>query len=91
MTVPRPTSGVAWRIAPCGTAEVYVTHISRLTARVHSRVGKGWAKRAMHIARDDLFATREEARAEYRRRRAATSPGSGLNLTTQLDLLETAS
>jgi hypothetical protein len=80
------TSGTAWRIAPCGTREVYVTHLSRLTARVHSRVGKGWAKRAMHIARDDLFATRSEARVEYRRRRAATSPESGLNLTTNWEV-----
>jgi hypothetical protein len=79
---------MAWRIAPCGTREVYVTHLSALTARVHSRVGRGWAKQPMHIARTDLFDTREEARAEYRRRRQAAlaaDPFASLNLTTDVE------
>ena len=62
-------TGCAWRIAPCGTAEVYVVRlINEATASVCSRVGKGWAKKPMTIARADLFATRSEARAESRRR-----------------------
>jgi hypothetical protein len=78
----------AYRIAPCGTAEVYVVKlIDEHRASVCSRVGKGWAKRPMTISRADLFATREEARAEYRRRRAATSPESSLNLTTNLEVI----
>jgi hypothetical protein len=78
-----------WRIAPCGTREVFVTHLSALTARVHNRVGRrGWAKQPMHIARADLFETRAEALAEYRRRRQAAlavDPACSLNLTTDLE------
>ena len=78
---------MAWRIAPCGTAEVYVLAVSLLDAKVCSRVGRGWSRKAMTIARADLFATREEARAEYRRRRAdalAANPVASLNLTSDV-------
>jgi hypothetical protein len=78
-------SGAAWRIAPCGTTEVYVVRIlDETTASVCSRVGKAWAKKPMTIARADLFATRDEARTEYRRRRAAAVDQLSLNLTTDL-------
>ena len=77
-------TGPCWRIAPSGTTEVYLVRYSadHMSATVHSRgqVSR-WAKQPMEVAAADLFASQEEARAEYRRRRAAADPALGLNLT----------
>ena len=81
-------TGIAWRIAPCGTAEVYVLRtLEDATASVCGRVGRGWSRRPMTIARADLFATREEASAEYRRRRA---DALAVNPVASLDQMEDA-
>ena len=69
--------GPAWRIAPCGTTECYVSRIIGDTAIVSSRVGRGWAKKPMEISTDDLFADRSAARREYRQRREAAGGIAG--------------
>ncbi len=86
-------TGPCWRIAPSGTTSVYLVRYSadHMSATVHSRgqVSR-WAKQPMQVAAADLFASHEEARAEYRRRRALveTAPGrKAFNLTSGLALL----
>jgi hypothetical protein len=85
------TSRPVWRISSMGTQGCYfvrrVLPVSGpLEAWVCNRVGAtGWAKKPCLVAGADLFETRQEARAEYRRRRAAAlerDPHAGLNLTT---------
>lgn len=78
-----------WRIAPCGTTEVLLNKIHRtgnpVCASVSSHGQRSrWAAKPMMVPVADLFATRAEAAAEYRRRRAAAAPGASLNLTTDL-------
>jgi hypothetical protein len=80
-------SGGAWRIAPCGTQEVYIIRRDASVASVCNRVGNsGWAKKPMTVSVADLFNSRSEALAEYRQRRAAAlkqNPHASLNLTTE--------
>jgi len=73
----RFTAGPAWRIGPGGTLEIYLVRIDaeRSAAIVCSRGQRGrWAKVPMTIDARDVFATRDQARAEYRRRKAAGEP-----------------
>lgn len=82
----RMLSGPAWRIASSGTKLCFLERICEDgTALITSRVGAGWAKRPMRVAAADVFVTRNEARAEYRRRRHIAThidPHASLNLTT---------
>jgi hypothetical protein len=72
----------AWRNAPCGTTPVMFDRMSGSTAIVYSRGQRSkWAQKPITIDARDLFATREEALAEYRRRREALHPGASLNLS----------
>lgn len=80
--------GPVWRIAPAGTQQVWLLRLEGKTAEV---IGPGvkrrWSERSMTVAAADLFRTKAEAQAEYRRRRAAalaTDPFASLNLTTPL-------
>lgn len=78
-------AGPCWRIAPCGTTQVYLLRYSAdgASASVCSRIGqRGWAKQPLTVASVDLFLTRPEARAEYKRRRALADPRWSLNLAT---------
>ena len=63
-------AGPVWRIAPCGTTQVYFNRADGDRALVNSR-GQimRWAKQPMWVALDDLFETRVAARAEHRRRK----------------------
>ena len=74
MLPPGTKCGPVWRIAPMGTTQVYLTQLFADQARVH---GLGqlsrWAKQAMTVHADDLFLTKPEALAEYRRRKVTTS------------------
>jgi len=76
-------TGEVWRIAPSGTTRVYLVSTKGNRACVHSRgqVSR-WAKVPMYVETADLFDSQEEARAEYRRRRAAADPMLGFNLTS---------
>jgi len=83
----RPThAGPAWRIAPSGTTACYLARIEGDVALVHGQGMKGrWAERPMKVAARDVFADREAARAEYRRRHAealANDPYASRNVTT---------
>lgn len=82
-------TGPAWRISPGGTVQVYVVRIDREagTARVCSRVAGGWAKQSMQVAAADVFATRSDAKAEYRRRKIAGGfgPMERPNLTSTVE------
>jgi hypothetical protein len=63
-------SGPAWRVAPGGSTEVYFDRIlPDGVARVFSHGYSGWAKRPMLIPAEDVFETKAEALAEFRRRR----------------------
>ncbi len=70
MLPPDTRCGPVWRIAPMGTTQCYLVTLGHTQARVHSRgqVGK-WAKQAMTVDLDDLFLTKPDALAEYRRRK----------------------
>ena len=85
MTVLQPGTR-AWRIAPCGTTEVFLSRLlPNGAAVVFSRGQKSvWAKRPMTIAAGDLFASEALARSEYRKRRTVAllaDPLANLNLT----------
>jgi len=79
---------IVWRIAPCGTTSVMFDRATDDRARVYGRGQRSkWAQRPMEVALADVFPTREEARQEYRRRRAeamARDPNSFLNFTTPM-------
>lgn len=80
--------GPAWRIAPAGTQQVYLLRLEGKTASVCGPgIKRRWSERSMTVASADLFRTKAEAQAEYRRRRAvalAADPYASLNLTTPI-------
>ena len=72
-------SGPAWRVARCGSTEVYfsgwVTEDGKIAAQVFSHGQRSvWAKKPMVIPAADLFETKAEALAEFRNRRKADRP-----------------
>jgi hypothetical protein len=69
----RPAVGaVGFRVAPSGTQPVFVNSFKGTETSVSTPGQKGtWSIKPMLIPAADLFATRAEARDEYRRRRAA--------------------
>lgn len=78
--------GPVWRIAPSGTQQVWLLRLAGNAAEVCGPGTKRrWSERSMTVSAADLFLTKAEARAEYRRRRAAAlaaNPLASLNLTT---------
>lgn len=92
-----PTGVVVYRIAPTGTTPVILCRVWQgadtsggpggFFASVCSKGQRQrWALRPMTIWADDVFSTREEARAEYRRRHAAAlarNPHASRNVVTQ--------
>lgn len=80
--------GPVWRIAPSGTQQVWLLRLEGKTAQVCGPGTKRrWSERSMTVAAADLFATKAEAKAEYRRRRAAAlaaDPAASLNLTSDI-------
>jgi len=73
MNATRLQSGPAWRIAPVGTTEIYLLRYNPEGHAIVCSRGQRqrWAKVPMTIDARDVFATREQARAEYRRRKQA--------------------
>lgn len=69
----RPAVGtVGYRVAPSGSQPVFVNSYRAAEVSVSTPGVRGkWSQKAMQIPAADLFVTRADARAEFRRRRAA--------------------